>query len=307
MPAVPLALAAVVGCRRARPDDAGAAGGPGLPGGACALLVLWIALPLAVFSAVKGQRMNYVEPLVPAAAVLAGVAWSRLGGDPAAAGRLSRAMACASALVLAAFGGILAVAALPLLNNDFALEPGTRALIIAAGLIAGLAGVGSCLLLRRGRAGRAAGTFLAGAAAFWALSVPAIREYEEQRTTRASCRWLRAHIAPDDQVMLYRDYVHSVGFYLGRRVPVAVPTADTRGLAGAWRSWPGRAGPEFTPDEAGLLRAARAPGGVWLIAKPRRERDLVALAREQDLGLEVRRIEPDVFVAHLGPALPEKR
>jgi len=271
-----------------------------LPPGACSLLLLWIGLPLAAFALARGQRMNYLEPLVPAAAILAGIAWSRLGADPAAAARPARAMALASAGVLIAIGaGLLGALGLWSPPEDLEIAADTMTIGAAGGAGLALAGLAAWLALRRGRMQLAAGAFLAGIAGLWALSLLGIGEHLEQHSSRATCRWLQAHRASGEPVMLYRDYVHSAGFYLGERLDVVRPCGDTKGWAGSWPDWPGRA---ETPDEPRLAELARSGRGVWLIAKSRKGDDLPALARRHGLGLELRRVGPDVVLGRLGPA-----
>ena len=318
--ALPLAIAAAAGSFRpgARSGERGVPSsdlrvpgpesGPWLKKDACALLLLWTGVPLLVFSVVKGQRPNYVMPLVPAVAILAGVAWGRLGSGWASAGRLPRAMAWASAGIAGALG-LLVLGGLVLYPKfaDWSPEPGTLLVGTAAAVVVGLGGLLGLGALAAGRLGAAEGLLLAAAAGLWALALPAINEYETRNSSRQSSAWVRRVASPGEPVMLYRDYIHSVGFYLGRRVTVAEPIEPIREHLDAFRPfWPGCRGDDALIGEARLVELARA-GRVWLIAKPRKERDLARLARANRLELIFERLDPDLTVARLGPGLPEKR
>ena len=304
--ALPLAIGAVVNSWPSSADRRGpTAVRPWLPEGACALLLLWAGVPLVVFSLAKGQRPNYVMPLVPAVAILAGVAWGRLGTGWASAGRLPRATAMVSAGLAGALG-LLVLGALALYPKfaGWSPEPGTLLVGTAAAVAVGLGGLLGLGALAAGRPRAAEASLLAAAAGLWALSLPAINEYETRNSSRRSAARVRA-AAAGEPAMLYRDYIHSVGFYLGRRVTVAEPIEPVRERVEACRAyWPGPRG------EAGLISADRLAelaraGRVWLILKPRKERDLARLAGARRLELAFERLDPDLTVARLGPLLPE--
>jgi len=273
-----------------------------LPAGAGSLLLLWALAPLAVFAAIKGQRWNYVVPLVPPAAILAGVAWDRLAGGWAGAGRAARTAAAAAPALLGLVG--LAALAAAALHGRFASEApmaGTIPAAIAAGAAMAVGGAACLAMLRAGRMRAAEAAFGLAVLGLWGISVPLAAEYEGRNSTRASCRWIAAHARPGETVMLYREYIHSANFYLRRRLPVARPNGEVRDWLELWAAdWPPCRDADLLPSDERMVEAARR-SGVWLIAGRSGVRPLEKLAKRHGLRLEQGRFDREVVVVRMGP------
>jgi hypothetical protein len=183
-------------------------------------------------------------------------------------------------------------------------RPGRRLLLAVFLVAAGLAGTLAVVALLRGRPATAAGCFLAAAAGVWAVSTEAVEMHAELNSSRNTCEWIRANLGPEQAPVLFKDYVHSVGFYLGRRVPVAVPGGVTRRWAESWPSVPGGAGSGGLLDDEELVRLARRPSGQWLVVRNAGKRSLDAFAQLHGLRASMRRFAPPVFLALLDAAPP---
>jgi hypothetical protein len=281
---------------------------PCLPPDACSLLLLWIALPLTAFSLVKGQRMNYVEPLVPAAAILAGAGWNWLCDNWARAGALARAMALTTAALPTVFG--LTVLGLPMFLPDLGrMQPtlGQALALILAGLLAVLAGALAWLALRRGRMLSAGVALTAAALALWALSLPATVVHHEHYGTRESCQFLRARQEAGERVAFFRDYVHSVGFQLGGNLPVVEPDGNTAAWASLWKSpsAPGEAGKVMSWKQF-AREVRRREAGIWLVAPPNQIDEITEWTRRKGLRCGLLRLGRGVILVHVRPARAEK-
>jgi len=325
LPAVPLALAAVLrsrlstfGSRPSEHEDPPSAAVPKaecrkpnaegcLPPGALSLLLLWIAVPLTVFSLVSGQRANYVEPLLPAAAVLAGAGWVRLAAAGSPLGRLRSALGIAAAGVPIVLG--LAAAGLPAVPaavDGLRLGDGPSLALMAAGAVMVLGGAAAATALVRGRAAPAAWALGLSAAATWGVMFTFAAGYLGARGVRESALLLSRRLASGDEVCYYRGCAHGVGFYLDSALPVVDPDARERRRAGAWTDWPGHPGPGLVRSWAELADGVRGAGpgsgrGVWLVLEPADRKRLGKAARESGVLVDFVQVEPSVLLARVLP------
>lgn len=297
LPAAPLAAFAAVGLWRSRRSQEA---DRWLPAGAGLMLALWVLVPLAVFSLVKGQRWNYQAPLLPAIAIAAGVAWARLGAAWPAADRWARVAVCVTPAFFAILGLLICSLVLRSDYRDLLEIPGTAWPTATAGAAMALGALGCLGLLGAGRVAAAECAFALLVLGLWSLSLQAAREYEGRNSSRASCEWITSRTASGEPVAFYRDYVHSVNFYLGRRLPVEIPSEDVREWVRRWE--PGWTGCIESKEEARqrLIRAARR-GDVWLMVKERRIGEIVFLAGNAKLSVSLRVLDDDLIVVRLGP------
>jgi 4-amino-4-deoxy-L-arabinose transferase-like glycosyltransferase len=280
--------------------------------GAESLLWCWLLPPLAVLSMVNYQRPNYVVPLVPPAVILAGLGWARLAPRlSGGAARLARTAAAAVPLLCAG----VALAAVVVLALRQGPGPGwalpSCSVLAAALAIAGAPCVWACA---RGQARRAERLMLAPALLLWASSLPATLVVKATITSRESCRWLAAQVPGDTEILAFKSYVASGGFYLRRALrPVRLVSFEK---TPAWiAGWDGGKGLPEVREYSELPRLAARPGGVWMLLPAAREEDLhfslrtflpaagggggAQHAKSAGLALDVFALEPAVRVAHL--------
>jgi 4-amino-4-deoxy-L-arabinose transferase-like glycosyltransferase len=195
-------------------------------------LLLWIALPLMLFSLSHSKRPQYILPLLPAVAILAAKVW--VDAEEGADGEVARppavvpgARATAWTWLALALLCAAAAVALPHVHSDrlahVALLPRTLA-AMAAALLAGtaLAALGN---RRRGR--RGAAVLLAGLvlpmAAMPALLVPLLDEIASHRSSRLAAAAIAPRLSPGAEVVAVHAYPPSLPFYLRRTLLLATP------------------------------------------------------------------------------------
>jgi 4-amino-4-deoxy-L-arabinose transferase-like glycosyltransferase len=208
------------------------------------LLVCWVLLPLITLCFVRCQRVNYIAPLIPMAAVLAALAWPR---------KWRKTAVRIGAAVFALLG--LAFALFPLVRPC----PSTTAMAIIV-----IAGVGmvisGTILTRHPQTSR--WPILVGLAivSFWLESVVHIENYKQHRSARSTCFWLKNNPPPADRIILYHESVPSAAFYLSgklttyqklERPPTFIP------------QWP-NPNPAI-PSIPHLWAAANRPHGILII------------------------------------------
>ena len=244
------------------------------------LLALSIGVPLVVFSAVSSQRVNYVAPLVPAAAILAGLGWSELCAtwNTAGAGR----RACAYLALLGTF--LLAPATLVACLSIEHIGPWSMAaMVTGAGLLA-TATAAAALLLRRQRTAAATRCVLVCAPALWLASLGATGAIKRHRSTRAACRQLAAEGVTDP--FCFESYFASAQFYLGDSLRLCEVNPD--GFA-----WPaGRRAPRrglaFLAHRD-IYGESRKPAGCWLLLEDTSLESLERFAAGKKMSLGPRR------------------
>jgi 4-amino-4-deoxy-L-arabinose transferase-like glycosyltransferase len=278
--------------RLRRPPSAGG------PAPAVVFLLLWIGLPLILFSLSHSKRPHYVLPLVPAIALLAALAWSR-PRPPAAATRAGGA----GWLLLG--GVLLAVAATPAaLDARAGAAIGAAAVPFARTL--GVVALGSGLAALRFARHRTLAPI--------ALSLPLIvlpaaagplfTRVANERSAKAAAEALRPHLTPDATVVAVETFPASLAFYLGR--PVAISTDN-----------PARLGSNYIlPSYRARIAAGSPllrPGGWWWSAVAACERPLFVvlehpfeplLAAARHAGLPL--LHADGELAALGPCRPPR-
>lgn len=220
----------------------------------------WIVAPLIAFSLLPTKRANYLLPLLPALALVAGAWWGKAAGLPRARGT-ARGLA---ALTAAAGAGLLAAAAM------VRVPPPLPAL----GLL-----LGPAFLLGGAAAWRAAGRRRFDLA-FAALLVPLLGLYATGYTALGEPAvegWFKisrplalaaaAHHRPGEPLVAFHDWPRAFPFYLDERlVTVTREGRDTRYEEDEeWRDY------VFT-DERAVARFAERPDALFVLPHERRER-----------------------------------
>jgi len=173
--------------------------------------LLWLVLPLALFTLSAEKRGVYLLPVYPAAALLTAAAWPGSGWPgPGEAGRRR---------ALAPFALLAALAAasftLPVLAQRW-LGAGRTGLAVAS--VAALAG--ALLALRAARRGRSALALLSAAGAAAALllggSLALAPALNPAKSARPFCAAVTRRIQPADRLALYGPYRSAYVFYTGR-------------------------------------------------------------------------------------------
>jgi 4-amino-4-deoxy-L-arabinose transferase-like glycosyltransferase len=217
---------------------------------ALVFLLLWIALPLLLFSLSQSKRPHYVLPLVPAVALLAARVWTA-PRPPALAVRL----AAAGWLLL---GGLLvAMAAFPgeLLERA---GPGIVAGAVPfAAFFGALASIAGAVALRWARHRALAPVALSLPLIALPLLAPTLlATVARERSARQVAAAVAPHLTPDTAVIGVETFPASLTFYLDRSITVS--TDDPRRLGSNYvlASGVGQA------RTASVLR----PSGWWLSA-----------------------------------------
>lgn len=176
-------------------------------------LLLWIAVPLLFFSLSQSKRPQYILPLMPAVALLIGVAWRSLRFRAAAA-------------VTSGFGVVLLIASsMPRLVGRMRPEiaPAARMAALILGALLLLGGLVALFVKRREVA------FLALSLPVVALpvvSTPLMHALGERRSARSLVASIRGHLTPQTQVIGVEAFTGSLAFYLRRPIVVATDDAD---------------------------------------------------------------------------------
>lgn len=263
---------------------------------AAVLLWLWLTIPLAVFSVVNCQRVNYVVPLGPPAAIMAGIGWSRLAAQWLRATRCQRMAAYLTpgALAVCATTSLVACTAVSLKTNGAGR---TVAPLFAAGAAACALASAACIVqLARARLGRATAMFLLSAAFLWALSLPMSDIFKARRSARLTGKWVKENLDVYSEVLSYHYYMPSSSFYSGRYVrPFKGREAGSR-----WQQyWQMPGLPPGIASWKDLDRLARLKGGIWLIVQSRQLDDVRELKRALRLHMDLRKLDPEVVLVHL--------
>jgi len=226
-------------------------------------LLLWAGVTFLFFSLSDSKLVTYILPVLPPVALILGRylarAW-RLGTAP----DVRRA-----AVALLIFLGPLAVLSFwPVLPHGWRADEvadrlgGYRwALGVALALLAILPLV--CLQLRRTRTGIVA--LVLTAAAFLAILGAAGPRLDSTFSTKPLVELLLKRLSKDDEVVVYRDYLQGLPFYLSRRVTVAAHTGELElGMKRepAVRAW--------MIDDPEFQRRWRAPRRVFAVVDSRR-------------------------------------
>jgi 4-amino-4-deoxy-L-arabinose transferase-like glycosyltransferase len=183
-------------------------------------LVLWIGLPFLLFSFSHSKRPQYILPLLPAVAVLAGGAWSdgaaRQGAEKA---RLPGARAAAAAWI--GFGALLAGAAVYLrlvparLPEGLTLVPATLFALAAAAALGGLLAWAAAR-----RKGIALIALALPVAAMPLVLAPILAEIGTVRSARDLAAAIAPHLQGGAEVVGVQAFPPSLPFYLARPVLV---------------------------------------------------------------------------------------
>jgi 4-amino-4-deoxy-L-arabinose transferase-like glycosyltransferase len=229
--ALPWSVLALAGWRRSL-SPRGADRGLGSPR---LYLILWIALPLVLFSLSHSKRPQYILPLLPAVAIMAAKVWVDADGaaaeaDPAAAagaapppaGAIPGARAAgftwlALAILCAASPAVLARIHSARLAHASLLPP--TLLALAAAFLAG------ALLVLAAARGRQRAVLLVGLvlpmAALPALLLPLLGEIAGHRSSRAAAAAIATRLAPGAEVVAIHSFPPSLPFYLRRTLLVS--------------------------------------------------------------------------------------
>ncbi|MHC4915896.1 MAG: HEAT repeat domain-containing protein [Planctomycetota bacterium] len=254
-PCVPLALLPIFG----RQEEENRLRFSGITG----LLICGLLLPLAVFSTVRCQRVNYVAPLVPAVAILAGVGCCAVLEEWSRAGRARRAAAYAlpTVLGLTAAGWI----ASPFFLSR--MDPCQFAVLASTGCVAALAAGLCALALGRSALHLALASFALLMLAVTGQTLAAVSEIKSMRSTREVCRSLCDRPEPWHGLVLYETNPMSAVFYLGG--PLMSRGVESRDrVPGSENVRTGRHPPPWELEATGDLRGMfRRSDGLRLIIK----------------------------------------
>jgi 4-amino-4-deoxy-L-arabinose transferase-like glycosyltransferase len=181
-------------------------------------LLLWLALPLVLFSLSHSKRPQYVLPLLPAVALLVAAVWRGAGSRSPMPGLRAGAWAWIGL-------GTLLLAAGLVLPGRHALPPDQVGPIARAALAWGvtsiLGGIGA--LLFAGRREWALVALALPAATLPFLFVPALGELGDAFSSRDLAVAIAPRLAPGVEVVGVRVYPPSLPFYLQRTILVAGP------------------------------------------------------------------------------------
>jgi 4-amino-4-deoxy-L-arabinose transferase-like glycosyltransferase len=180
-------------------------------------LLLWLALPLLLFSLSHSKRPQYALPLLPAVALLVAAAWS---GERE---RLQKGLRMGAASWLG-LGGLLLVAGLVLPGRHALpaeqVAPIARA-AIGWGLTAILGGIAARLVASRREWALVA--LALPAVTLSLLFVPALGEVGDAYSSRDLAMAIQPYLSPGAAVVGVRAYPTSLPFYLGRTILLAGP------------------------------------------------------------------------------------
>jgi len=178
-------------------------------------LVVWFLSVFLFFTCISGKRTQYLLPLFPAAGLLIG--WALTVLHPAE-GRLRERREFwipLLALVLLAFGGLVAIVV------GAYLHPAVELSVVLTAVFASVVGLS---ILVRQCLGRSPRTALGCVAVVTILVVvvavgyagPAVDKY---RSARPFCNNVLAAMEDDDELFFYRVYRNNIHYYMHRRIP----------------------------------------------------------------------------------------
>jgi len=182
--------------------------------------LLWIVLPLLLFSLSRSKRPQYVLPLVPAVGLLVALWWERRGDHAGA--RVGGAF-------LALFGLLLVVLA-PQIAGWIRTRPEVALHIVPTarwlGAIAGIAGLG--VLALGARSPWTVPALVLPVTAIPVLAMPLMRAVGVDRSSREVAAALRPVLGAQTEVVAIATYPLSLPFYLNR--PLTLVTSDAHEL-----------------------------------------------------------------------------
>jgi 4-amino-4-deoxy-L-arabinose transferase-like glycosyltransferase len=188
-------------------------------------LALWIGLPFLLFSLSHSKRPQYILPLLPAVAVLAGGAWAGLGAGGgaakalAAAERLPGARAGAAAWVV--FGALLAGAGVYLGRVPARIPEGLTLMPATLYALAAVSAAGGSIAWAAARRKVIALVSLAlPVAAMPLATAPILAQIGAVRSARDLAAAIAPRLAGGAQVVGVYAFPPSLPFYLGRPVLV---------------------------------------------------------------------------------------
>ncbi|MDH5196161.1 MAG: glycosyltransferase family 39 protein, partial [Gemmatimonadota bacterium] len=183
--------------------------------------VLWILVPLLLFSVSRSKRPQYMLPLIPPVGLLIALWWSRSHD------RLGGIQLAGTALLV--FGGAL-LALAPAIPGWLDTRAGVGAAIgptaVKLGIVTLVSGAVAFGLAARGRWALPALVFPVAAIPF--VSMPLMDRIGEDRSSRAAATAVRPFLTAETEVIAVATYPLSLSFYLERTLTLA--TADGREL-----------------------------------------------------------------------------
>lgn len=259
-------------------------------------LLLWIALPLVLFSLSHSKRPQYILPLLPAVALLVAAAWRSRDSGPLPGVR-------AGALAWIGFGGLLLAAGL-LLPGRHALPPEQVGPIARAAFVWGLAAIlgGIGAWLSAARREWALFALALPAAALPLLFVPVLATMGDAFSARDLAVAVAPYLTPGMEVVGVRAFPTSLPFYLGRTLLVVGPRGrelTSNYIVDSYPKWLQAPGTPLRPLEwwQGALAACGHPMLFVVHREDRENRAVLAGA-----GLPLRYTDND-FAAY-GPCTP---
>jgi len=209
-------VALLAGTKRSRAAARALASDGGL------LLVLWSAIVVVAFTAVRAKLSPYVLPAFPAFALLLGGWLDRLLDDPVLPSLVSRFAGCVCIVGAVMVVARIVLAVAPAWSDALLhLNSGSPQAFVSAGTILALAmlatGLPSVQQRRVERSGSLAAVLLvaAGAACGQVAAVGARGVLETSRNVALAIEAIRA---PGDTVIAYRQIMQGLFFYTGDRV-----------------------------------------------------------------------------------------
>jgi 4-amino-4-deoxy-L-arabinose transferase-like glycosyltransferase len=179
--------------------------------------VLWILLPLLLFSLSRSKRPQYLLPLIPPVGLLVAFWWSQYR-DRLVGARL----AGAGLMVL---GGTLLVLA-PVIPGWFDTRSAVGGAIgptaVRLGIVTLASGMAAVFLARRGTWALPALVLPVAAIPF--VSMTLMDRIGEDRSSRAAAAAVRPFLTAESEIIAVATYPLSLPFYLGRTLTLA--TAD---------------------------------------------------------------------------------
>jgi len=260
------------------------------------LLRLWVFVPLAVFGFWTQQRVNYVAPMLPAAALVAGMGWDRLAAQWPAASRRQRSAAYLTAGIPLLLGAAFVIAYIVLLSGTEKPSIGALSLEIVGFLALLALSVAGIMQLSHACLTGAMRLFLASALLVGGLALPLLTLGKAQRSAWLTGKWVGENLPPESEVVLYSLHSPSCNFYSRRYLEIF--KHKVRGIE--WDDfWPfSRSLPTIESwDEAN--RRAKTAGGIWFVLKPNRIKNLEDFTYTEHLRLDVKQFDDGLVLAHL--------
>ena len=177
-------------------------------------LLLWLIVPFVFFSVSQSKRPQYVLPLMPALALLAGQVWAE-------------ARTRAAAVVTALIGALLLAG--PFFLHRTKMKPEIAAVAGDTALMLGLAfAAGGAVALFARRRDIILVALTLPVVVLPLAADPLLKAIAERRSTKAMVAEMQPHLTPATEIIGVEAYAGSLSFYLRR--PIVVVSEDASEL-----------------------------------------------------------------------------